>query len=226
MKKKAFTLAEVLIVLVIIGIVAGICVPVIFANYQEQDKAAKVKKAYSSMAKALTYLKVTGAIYALEDMALENNDIIMFNWFDNYMKPNLSTLKVCYESKGCWNTDETRFLNGGIINFEASRPEIGIGVGIVSVILNDGTFATFNLWSPGDTKRYAKINYDGVALRIAFDINGAKKPNTIGKDIFYMYYVPERGLTPPFADATNEEIKQDCSKNGMGLSCTIKYLNN
>ena len=225
MIKKAFTLAETLITLVIIGVIAAICVPVIFNNYQEQERAAKVKKAYSTISRAFNLLKVTGASYLLDDKTYINDDKSLFDLFENYIKPNLITNKICKETKGCWSNDDTKFLNGKIIDFELSRPGIGIGDGIISAILNDGTLVTFNMWDLGAAKQYAKINYNGVALRIAFDINGAKKPTTIGKDIFYILYIPGRGVIPAYADATKDEIKNDCTKNGQGLSCIMKYLN-
>ena len=39
--KKAFTLSEVLIALTIIGVVAAITVPTLFANYTEEEKNQK-----------------------------------------------------------------------------------------------------------------------------------------------------------------------------------------
>ena len=40
MKRKAFTLAEVLITLVVIGIVAAITIPIVITNQQEVEKEA------------------------------------------------------------------------------------------------------------------------------------------------------------------------------------------
>lgn len=53
-KKFAFTLSEVLITLVIIGVVAAITVPVLFANYQEKAIKSSLKKNYSALTQALT----------------------------------------------------------------------------------------------------------------------------------------------------------------------------
>ena len=109
MRKSAFTLAETLITLVIIGVIAAICVPVIFTNYQEQERAAKVKKAYSTISRAFNLLKVTGAEYLLDDTTLINNDESMFDFFEHYIKPNLITIKICKETQGCWSNDDTKF---------------------------------------------------------------------------------------------------------------------
>lgn len=51
--KKAFTLAEVLITLGIIGVVAAMTLPAIVHNYKKQEVEAKVKKFYTTMAQAV-----------------------------------------------------------------------------------------------------------------------------------------------------------------------------
>ncbi|MCD7879252.1 MAG: type II secretion system GspH family protein, partial [Candidatus Gastranaerophilales bacterium] len=48
-----FTLSEILIALVIIGIIAAITVPVIYANYQERALKSALKKNYSVLKQAL-----------------------------------------------------------------------------------------------------------------------------------------------------------------------------
>ncbi len=52
-KKAAFTLAEVLITLGIIGVVAAMTIPTLIVNYQKKATASKVKKAYAELAQAL-----------------------------------------------------------------------------------------------------------------------------------------------------------------------------
>lgn len=49
---KAFTLAEVLITLAIIGIVAAMTIPTLIQNYQEKVTVTKVKKIYSTLSNA------------------------------------------------------------------------------------------------------------------------------------------------------------------------------
>ena len=51
--KAAFTLAEVLITLGIIGIVAALTMPALIANYQKQVTLNGLKKAYSQLAQAV-----------------------------------------------------------------------------------------------------------------------------------------------------------------------------
>lgn len=51
--KRAFTLAEVLITLGIIGVVAAITLPSVIANYQKEETVAKLKKTYSVVNQAI-----------------------------------------------------------------------------------------------------------------------------------------------------------------------------
>ena len=61
MRFKAFTLAEVLIALVIIGVVASITVPTVFANVHRQSMISALKKEASVLAQALErYYMVNG----------------------------------------------------------------------------------------------------------------------------------------------------------------------
>ncbi len=53
-KKKAFTLAEVLITLGIIGIVAAMTLPTLVQKYKEKQRVTQLKKAYSILNQAFT----------------------------------------------------------------------------------------------------------------------------------------------------------------------------
>ena len=53
MKIKSFTLAEVLITLGIIGIVAAMTLPIVIGNYKKQVVSSRLKKFYSIMNQAI-----------------------------------------------------------------------------------------------------------------------------------------------------------------------------
>lgn len=57
--KNGFTLAEVLITLGIIGIVAAMTITTLITNYQKKTTATRVKKAYAELLQALNYQKMT-----------------------------------------------------------------------------------------------------------------------------------------------------------------------
>lgn len=65
MKKIAFTLAEVLITLGIIGVVAAMTMPVLISNYRESVIKNQFKKAYSLVAQSLVQIEANNG-YPLE----------------------------------------------------------------------------------------------------------------------------------------------------------------
>ncbi len=78
--KLSFTLAEVLITLVVIGIIAAITVPVIMANHKKTETAARLKKFYSTMNNAIKLAEVEEGIPLKEwegsgDLTFDQEDV-------------------------------------------------------------------------------------------------------------------------------------------------------
>ncbi len=58
---------------------------------------------------------------------------------------------------------------------------------------------------------------------IMYDVNGSKKPNIWGKDVFGLNIYPDK--FEPFGKGDSvKDQREDCSKNGTGLSCSNYYL--
>lgn len=56
-KQNAFTLAEVLITLGIIGVVAALTLPALIQNYQDKVMVSQAKKTYSNFSNVLNLMK-------------------------------------------------------------------------------------------------------------------------------------------------------------------------
>ncbi len=56
-----------------------------------------------------------------------------------------------------------------------------------------------------------------------FDMNGTKAPNTWGKDIYGINIFVDGKITPIGTGWDIEKLKQDCSQNGTGISCSHYY---
>lgn len=219
-KKSAFTLAEVLITLVIIGVVAAITLPSVFAEYREAERSGRVKKCYSTLANAMTVAKSLGS--DMDFTVVDQNTQNMCDWFDTFLKPSLSTTKVCYNTVGCWSKGDTKYKNGRVVPW--SRRGKGIGDNTITAVLNDGTFINIDAYHKGDIKNtYGVEIAEQKGLVIYFDINGAREPNTVGDDIFAVVY-QDGGLVPAYNGAAETKIASDCTKRGTGLSCVLKYL--
>lgn len=100
MNKKAFTLAEVLITLGIIGVVAALTIPTLMANHRKHVVETKLAKIYSVMNQAIT---MTNAEYGeasnwIIDCGLSNNisctqDNVK-DWFMSTIGKNLDVVKI------------------------------------------------------------------------------------------------------------------------------------
>ncbi|MCD7879246.1 MAG: type II secretion system GspH family protein [Candidatus Gastranaerophilales bacterium] len=218
---KAFTLSEVLIALVIIGVIAAITVPFIYAQYTEQERISKVKKTYSMLANAMIRVKADGGDMILDIDA--NNYKNVENWFNSYLKNYIIVTKICYnDTAGCWNNGNSYNMDGSTAYMNNSG--IGIGSGIITFVLNDGTFININVQSASSVAKYFGVDINTkFGLEIYFDINGSKKPNTIGKDIFAAVFT-EEGIVPAYKSRSASQINSDCSSSGSGYTFIQKYL--
>ncbi len=200
--KKAFTLAETLITLVIIGVIAAITVPTLWADYQEKERIAKIRKMYSALSNAMYLVSINGGSPDLLGVRDDNMaDLTM--WFDNYIRNKLLHMKeACYNKKGCWAENGVKMMNKGTHPYD--NKGVGWGHAVISVVLTDGSFVCIDPLANGNINHYYKVkvnNPSGAGLVITFDINGAKGPNTLGKDVFISVFT-NKGYVPAYKNAT------------------------
>ncbi|MBQ8886950.1 MAG: prepilin-type N-terminal cleavage/methylation domain-containing protein [Candidatus Gastranaerophilales bacterium] len=221
MKIKGFTISEVLIAIVVIGIIAAITVPVLWVYKEQAERAGKVKKTYATISGALTLVKAQGGDYVFDVTGDEDLEMLK-TWFNTYMKPFIATTKICYNEKGCWNEGNTKSLNGTTARFNQTGK--GLGTNIITAVLTDGTFICVDGHRGYNLRDYFGVNItNDYGIAVTYDINGSREPNTIGKDIFVTVFT-ENGIVPAYKNKTKAEVDKDCSKTGTGYSCILKYL--
>lgn len=155
-----FTLAEVLITLGIIGIVAAMTIPTLINNAQDQQWKTAYKKAYSDLNQAVLSAKSNNEFVYMDG----SNPSFVKNNFDtiySYFK----TTKYCNNSvaEGCWI--DTCSTVG-----DCAPPGDGSSWAFID---NSGRF-----WN-----HYRSTG--NLYLRIVVDTNGAKGPNSYGRDKWY-----------------------------------------
>lgn len=174
LRVAAFTLAEILIVLGIIGLIAEITIPTLIQNTHEMQTVAQVKKSYSILCSAFDSMVADGVdIKSLFPTA--SNNLPFFNAFIAKLNVN----KSCVNTSGCYS-DQYYFLN-------KSGPNSSLNTSSPSAILADGSQIVIRAsgGSMGCDPSY------GCGL-IDFDVNGSKTPNTMGKDMFEFIILPDR----------------------------------
>ncbi len=202
--KKAFTLAEVLITLVIIGVVAAITVPSIQQSTNREETVARVKKAHSTLAQSIMRMSVESG-YPVGDFSYMEGD----DFFDNFAMI-VNTAKICKGSdRGCFS-DKSNQLNG---TFWAGYNRQN------SLITADGVAYGWDV-KYCDGKGLTPEDQSNCIGRFIVDVNGGKTPNRFGYDIFFFTVVDKKGIVP--AGAGNDSA--DCKRGGSGITCAAKIL--
>lgn len=223
-RKKAFTLAETLIALVIIGVIAAITIPAVQRHYQKEETIAKLKKVYSTLSQ--TTLKAMAENGPPETWELTGSGTFdsAKNAVHTYLFPYLSVIKICESNN---NTDickvKVKGLNGSDYTSTKAPSDKSY-----RFYLADGTF--ISTMTAKDSKRSRLI--------MTIDINGTKGPNVMGKDIFRLeYYITATDqyadqlgkFVPTYAKYTRSDIlsnKADrCNKKQNGDACFALIFN-
>ena len=196
-----FTLAEVLITLGIIGVVAAMTMPSLINSTQKKELVAQYKKAYSVISQAyLMILNDNGG--SLEGVFTSNNDYI--DIFSKYIK-NVKKCQTNDQITRCY-IDSFKTLSGRTIYGDTGS----------TLTTPDGAILLFHHFNSSCTSTTELEEPIGCG-RIRVDVNGVKKPNTVGYDIFDIY-ITQKGILPRgHENTTIEEINSE----GWGRGVTI-----
>lgn len=163
--KFGFTLAEVLITLGIIGVVAAITIPNLIANQQKKAIGSQIAEAQSILTQAVRQYTANTD----EEGSSEFDTTLSPQAFaEKYFKPYLKIARICTRIEdGCWKTGD---FNGYYDLAGHKMTNVPY-----SIVLNNGMVLGFS-----------KI--DGTNLVSIFvDVNGQSKRNVLGKDVFSFY---------------------------------------
>ncbi len=173
---KGFTLAEVLITLAIIGIVAALTIPAVVRNYRETQYKTQVKKAFTTLQQAINKTNydfgATPRCY-IDYSGGGDSQNVYYNSecpaFYKTLRDNMKIIKYC---------NGNAYANGCVPDYNPSTTSSATVNGFSSEwikkhdpvwVLADGTII---------------ISYVGTHPLMAFDINGKKGPNKFGYDLF------------------------------------------
>lgn len=214
---KAFTLAETLITLVIIGIVAAMTIPVLVNSFNDKMYISALKKNYSVFSNAFKMASILDGNNIEYWQHIDGDVDILYNNY-TYIKKHLNIIRECKNIPGCWSVEKTKKPNGVAAN---SANEIGIGGKIVTFTLNDGTNVCLDYYNQEDTEILFGVSQNPLdnPLIVWVDVNGDKKPNKMGKDVF-SFVLTKRGLVPSGIDNDSGNCKT------TGYDCRAKELIN
>jgi len=243
--EKGFTLAEVLITLGIIGVVAALTIPTLMANYQKTAEVAGLKKSYSEVTQALQLMaNDMGCQGDLECTGLFNNDgdvVSRDTIFGNEFKKYFKLAKDCGvtynsnnsddQSKKCFSDSISTYYDGSDSRWDMDSNFTRMDYAFITA---DGfAIAVGGVRDCNAGENIgANFNLNKICGEVYIDINGFKGPNNFGRDIFYFTMTNGRG--PAFypygghewlSTAESEYWAYKCNSNWQaGMYCAARIM--
>ena len=224
MNKHAFTLAEVLITLGIIGIVAAMTIPTLIVNYQKREFASRLSQTFSVLSNAVKMAQVeygdvaTWGYQKYYGLTIEpDNDKSQYvkEFAEKYFLPYLKVSK---------NYGRIKLKDIGYSGYKTKdgRTYFSAGQEIYTVELSNGTTLFFS-YNGGRVDEDTTI----ISVPLIFiDVNGKTEPNILGRDFFMLQLSTTKNRLETSGTTYNRSVLLDkCTKNPEGkvydnLLCT------
>ena len=222
LKRAAFTLAEVLITLGIIGVVAALTLPTLIQNHQKQVYVTQLKKAYSTLGNAFNKMAADEGVvdwnqtYCSSSFWVENNlEAAKANYNEclDRIAKQMKVIKYKHYGEQC---------NEAWCEFSSDPIDYNPTGGNPIMVTADGITYLFNCGSA----------YDYIVV----DVNGTTKgPNKPGRDIFQFtayknkydssgHWSGSEFKNALYPDGSEHDYWKDCSATNLSTSCTAKVL--
>ncbi len=212
--KQGFTLAEVLITLGIIGIVASMTLPALIQQNQKKVTATRLEQTYSQLYQAINMAQ---AKYGdMKNWDVNEN----YKSSNDASNPNLSKdmaakFAETYITPYIKHTGTPQVIQPRELGYSDYRTKNG------QIYWNAGT-STYILELANGVTLFIAYNGDEeiLLLPIIFvDINGRAKPNIVGRDffLFTLDSVSTMKLKPYGIDYKREKLLEDCSSRASSL---------
>lgn len=222
----AFTLAETLIVMGIIGIVSALTLPNLNSSTGEKEKVAKLQKIYQNLNDAFGRAQAIYGPISEWNTSNGNSSSLQYNpIITDRVSEFLKISKTCpAKSAGC-------FKNGIFKNYRGEDPDtisnwnFGNAGSYPRILLADGTSVFIQHWSKTCDGAKAPDGSRSVCGWITVDIDGPTKgSNQVGKDIFMFDFSETYGVYPFGSfqeDYVPSDIYNKCFSKGNGCTAWV-----
>lgn len=186
--KFGFTLAEVLITLGIIGIVAALTIPGLITKCKEMQYRVTYKKVYSSLNQAMKYaqeddgIDLTLSAKRIDGVMRTNNIGEIFKYISRYYKATTT----CFDN----NADKCWVCEKGEAGYIPNGAPDWLGCQKASYAFIDANGVAYYLYSNSE-------------FPILIDVNGNRKPNQLGRDRFVMKFGDSLEPNKNYPDTVN-----------------------
>ncbi len=179
--KAAFTMAEVLITLGIIGIVAAMTLPSLINKAERMILTQQFKKSYANLQNAVNSVQWEhGMPYVCYVMGASKYYDTECSIFWPELLSKLRVIRICnYDDEGCspgYKTKEEILSAGGNVDNLSCSLTANLDKYYKVYTLYDGSYLLINPGSPGNS---------AYSQWVVIDVNGEKGPNKWGYDVFW-----------------------------------------
>lgn len=207
--KTAFTLAETLIVIAIIGVISVLTLPNVMGNYKKKTYVAQLQKAYNQISQAAQQLMVDEDADSLADTSLAQT-----GGATKFLKKYFKTVKICtpsassgeYSSGSSTNSclaSQYKFMDGSVDDYEYKF--LNNNTDAACAVLNTGATICISKWGKLPDIAWDDSDYTGWA-DVLIDVNGLNGPNTFGRDVFGgLSLWNDNSLTAPVVSCDNTD---------------------
>ena len=243
-KTKGFTLAETLITLAIIGVVAALTLPSLIQNYHKKQWVAGLKSGISIFSQGFKKILADEEVDSLANTELFKTcntrtelDDATTNACFSILKKYFKTIKIeshrqlkamdhldddensydyfLYDSAKCKAyLGKTRWWT--LYN----EGRVCIAWHGLSYTLANGMTVRFNMIDPGDIEETGEIQLGNIWL----DVNGQRGPNVMGRDFFYLSILADGTVVPFWGYKYNSELEKEYNKIDLTLTLGIEGL--
>ncbi len=200
--KHGFTLAEILITLGIIGVVAALTAPSLVQNSGSAQVGPKLAKFSSSFEVANEKMLLDTGASRVKPIEGQNNA----EKEKAYIKQLSNFMRI---------TPRTDVSSRSLTNYDGSKNDFNKGGS--SFYTNDGGWA-FISFDEGTENLSTPVHLQNIGT-VYYDINGISAPNALGKDVFIYNLYNDGHLEP---NGVSGEWNGKCDKDGVtdnGMTC-------
>ena len=225
-RKAAFTMAEVLITLGIIGIVAAMTLPSLIGKYQKKVTVTRLKRTYTVLSQAVQRSIADNGDpsgWGLEGFyntapTDENLQKFIETFSKTYIVPYLAKInKIEFGTFKNLGYKDIKYNGSGFTS------EQMLNVKGQLLILNDGTVLQIRM---STTNYGTEEDRDDkfIDIYITADINGLRGANTVGKDIFMFQVESRTGKFDFYHNYLKSNTRQDVYNRCKSASNTCGRL--
>lgn len=187
--KSAFTLAEVLITLGIIGVVAAMTMPTLIQNYKKHVYVGQLKTTISVLNQAVKHYMADEGVDDLKNSSMDGNPEELKKFVNKY-------LKVVNDCDGKYYVEDGKKCFAKYYKNQNSPHAINMSSGwwecsVVVNLVNGATICADIANEPDN------VNGKNAFMTLEIDTNGTKEPNEINRDFFALTVDPKGIIYDP-----------------------------